>query len=220
MVVRRNGDISKHRGRSHSQNDTSVARTVFGACWVRYPSYPIKTVSFRNADSVSRDVYFPMTTQSDVILSRSAWNALWIGFWNELKIWMRLCRLALYFLPLFLTYPLTLLHNDLWKSWLRWMRYTLESCGPAFIKWGQWASTRRDLFPLDVSNELRKLQTESPAHTYVSAFYRNPIYISAALRQANVRFDLLLDFLSMPFLMILKTSLSLAVALAKSTKLD
>lgn len=88
--------------------------------------------------------------------------------WNELCIWFRLGSLMFYFLPLFAMYPLTSLNVSLWHIWLSWLRHTLETCGPAFIKWGQWASTRRDLFAPDVSLELRKLQTESPAHRFVN----------------------------------------------------
>ena len=32
--------------------------------------------------------------------------------------------------------------------------------GPAFIKWGQWAATRHDLFPPDMCEELEKLHTQ------------------------------------------------------------
>lgn len=36
--------------------------------------------------------------------------------------------------------------------------------GPAFMKWGQWAATRVDIFPPDMCKELAKLQTKAPAH--------------------------------------------------------
>ncbi|KAF5831929.1 T23J18.5 [Dunaliella salina] len=39
--------------------------------------------------------------------------------------------------------------------------------GPAFIKWGQWAATRPDLFPLDLCHALEQLQTKAPAHPAV-----------------------------------------------------
>ena len=32
--------------------------------------------------------------------------------------------------------------------------------GPAFIKWGQWASTRPDIFPADICEELSKLHMQ------------------------------------------------------------
>ncbi|EIE27087.1 ABC1-domain-containing protein [Coccomyxa subellipsoidea C-169] len=49
-------------------------------------------------------------------------------------------------------------------------RATLESAGPAFIKWGQWAATRHDLFPPDFCTALEQLHTQAilfvqaPAH--------------------------------------------------------
>lgn len=52
------------------------------------------------------------------------------------------------------------------KTWLHVVRHTLERAGPAFIKWGQWAATRPDLFPRDLCTELSKLQTEAPAHNF------------------------------------------------------
>jgi len=119
-----------------------------------------------SADAPSRDAYFPLQPSlRSPIASSSRLEVLLAHVWNELCIWLRLCRLTFYFLPLFLMYPLTSLNESLWRLWLRYLRHSLESCGPAFIKWGQWASTRRDLFAPDVSLELRKLQTESPAHS-------------------------------------------------------
>ncbi|KAI3680620.1 hypothetical protein L6452_35393 [Arctium lappa] len=52
------------------------------------------------------------------------------------------------------------------KRWLRIVRRTLEIAGPAFIKWGQWAATRPDLFPRDLCTELSKLHTKAPEHSF------------------------------------------------------
>lgn len=52
------------------------------------------------------------------------------------------------------------------KSWLRLVHRTLELAGPAFIKWGQWAATRPDLFASDLCTELSKLHTKAPAHSF------------------------------------------------------
>ncbi|KAK9269057.1 hypothetical protein L1049_000825 [Liquidambar formosana] len=52
------------------------------------------------------------------------------------------------------------------KTWLRVVHLTLEKAGPAFIKWGQWAAARPDLFPRDLCNELAKLHTKAPAHSF------------------------------------------------------
>ncbi len=43
------------------------------------------------------------------------------------------------------------------------LRLALECLGPTFVKLGQALSTRRDLIPLDIANELAKLQDQVPA---------------------------------------------------------
>lgn len=52
------------------------------------------------------------------------------------------------------------------KKWLHVVHHTLEKAGPAFIKWGQWAAARPDLFPRDLCAELGKLHTKAPAHSF------------------------------------------------------
>ncbi|XP_011086136.1 probable serine/threonine-protein kinase abkC isoform X2 [Sesamum indicum] len=52
------------------------------------------------------------------------------------------------------------------KLWLQVVHQTLERAGPAFIKWGQWAATRPDLFPRDLCMELSKLHTQAPEHSF------------------------------------------------------
>ncbi len=43
------------------------------------------------------------------------------------------------------------------------LRLALEALGPIFVKFGQVLSTRRDLIPLDIADELAKLQDQVPA---------------------------------------------------------
>lgn len=52
------------------------------------------------------------------------------------------------------------------KLWLQVVHRTLERAGPAFIKWGQWAATRPDLFPRDLCTELSKLHMKAPEHSF------------------------------------------------------
>ena len=42
------------------------------------------------------------------------------------------------------------------------LRQALETLGPIFVKFGQVLSTRRDLVPLDIADELAKLQDRVP----------------------------------------------------------
>src|SRR5579859_8236570 len=43
------------------------------------------------------------------------------------------------------------------------LREALETLGPIFVKFGQVLSTRRDLVPLDIADELAKLQDRVPS---------------------------------------------------------
>ncbi|CAN6980999.1 unnamed protein product [Brassica rapa subsp. trilocularis] len=52
------------------------------------------------------------------------------------------------------------------KLWLETVHRTLERAGPAFIKWGQWAATRPDLFPKDLCTQLSKLHSDAPQHSF------------------------------------------------------
>ena len=42
------------------------------------------------------------------------------------------------------------------------LRLALENLGPIFVKFGQMLSTRRDLMPADIADELAKLQDQVP----------------------------------------------------------
>ena len=60
------------------------------------------------------------------------------------------------------------------------LRQALESLGPIFVKFGQVLSTRRDLLPLELADELAKLQDQVPpfptaqVHTQIKAAYGRP----------------------------------------------
>ncbi|KAK8493735.1 hypothetical protein V6N12_034384 [Hibiscus sabdariffa] len=52
------------------------------------------------------------------------------------------------------------------EKWLEVVHRTLEMAGPAFIKWGQWAATRPDLFPRDLCVKLSELHSKAPEHSF------------------------------------------------------
>uniref|UniRef100_A0A5B7ABP1 Putative serine/threonine-protein kinase abkC isoform X1 n=1 Tax=Davidia involucrata TaxID=16924 RepID=A0A5B7ABP1_DAVIN len=84
-----------------------------------------------------------------------------------LILFLRAIYLAILFSPCIAMAPFAdSLGTEFRKIWLRVVHLTLEKAGPAFIKWGQWAATRPDLFPRDLCAELAKLHTKAPAHSY------------------------------------------------------
>ena len=52
------------------------------------------------------------------------------------------------------------------RYWFRLLVYTIERCGPVYVKLGQWAATRRDLFPQEMCEQLAKLQRHAQIHDW------------------------------------------------------
>ncbi|KAI2500225.1 kinase [Fragilaria crotonensis] len=52
------------------------------------------------------------------------------------------------------------------KVWFSWVASCLAASGPAFIKWGQWASTRSDMFPESLCAALSQLTNDAPTHSW------------------------------------------------------
>lgn len=94
-------------------------------------------------------------------------SALIFFLLEGLILFLRAIYLAFLFSPSIVMAPLAdFFGTEYRKAWVQTVRVTLEKAGPAFIKWGQWAATRPDLFPIDLCNELAELHTKAPAHSY------------------------------------------------------
>lgn len=95
-------------------------------------------------------------------LSSLVWS-IWEGF----TLLLRAVHLTFLFFPATALAPFADKFNVAFRRrWLSLVRRTLEMAGPAFIKWGQWAATRPDLFPSDLCVELAKLHSAAPAHGF------------------------------------------------------
>ncbi|XP_019400233.1 PREDICTED: uncharacterized aarF domain-containing protein kinase 2 isoform X2 [Crocodylus porosus] len=81
-----------------------------------------------------------------------------LGF--SLHLGLRACVLLLKFGPLILLYPWTYLCSGFTSLWLQLLLKATESSGPTFIKLGQWASTRRDLFSEEFCTKFSKLHVK------------------------------------------------------------
>lgn len=80
-----------------------------------------------------------------------------------LRLGLRALVLLLKFGPLLLLYPLT----RRWAShWLDALLWVTETSGPTFIKLGQWASTRRDIFSRDFCDRFSRLHVRVKPHVW------------------------------------------------------
>jgi len=85
---------------------------------------------------------------------------------ERLGLTLRGLFLGFLFMPAIALTPVVLYLGVFKEQWAILVRKTLEVAGPAFIKWGQWASTRRDLFPPAFCREVSKLQVGVPSHKF------------------------------------------------------
>ncbi|TFK02839.1 muscarinic acetylcholine receptor M2 [Platysternon megacephalum] len=90
-------------------------------------------------------------------------------FWRlgfALRLGLRACVLLLKFGPLLLLYPVTYLSSGFAALWLHLLLKATESSGPTYIKLGQWACTRRDLFSEEFCIKFSKLHVKVTPHPW------------------------------------------------------
>ncbi|KAI0019176.1 hypothetical protein F4780DRAFT_461033 [Xylariomycetidae sp. FL0641] len=94
--------------------------------------------------------------------------------WEPLCTGVRFCHLVVIFVPVILTVPAIWLGNrqperdnersgTLW--WYNFLVWAMEAAGPAFIKLGQWAASRTDIFPNEMCDIMGELHSHAPAHS-------------------------------------------------------
>ncbi|QDX82111.1 ubiquinone biosynthesis regulatory protein kinase UbiB [Denitratisoma sp. DHT3] len=69
------------------------------------------------------------------------------------------------------------------------LRQALEALGPIFVKFGQLLSTRRDLLPSDIADELARLQDQVPAFPWEQARARLEACYGKPVDQVFTRFE-------------------------------
>lgn len=83
-----------------------------------------------------------------------------------LRLTLRALVLLLKFGPIVLLSPFTLVSSRWASCWLDALLWVTESSGPAFIKLGQWASTRRDIFPQEFCERFSRLHVKVRPHSW------------------------------------------------------
>lgn len=88
-----------------------------------------------------------------------------------LRLGLRAGILLVKFFPLLFLYPLTYLAPGLSTLWFHLLLKATETSGPTYIKLGQWASTRRDLFSEAFCDLFSKLHVQVTPHPWARTEY-------------------------------------------------
>lgn len=91
-----------------------------------------------------------------------------LGFIHRLRLGIRFVYLCVVFSPVVILYTLSRLLGDVWlanSSW-QYVLFALQRAGPAFVKLGQWASTRRDIFSKEFCDVLSGLHLHCYFHSW------------------------------------------------------
>ena len=86
---------------------------------------------------------------------------------SYLQLTLRFLYLLIIFSPVIATSGLAVVSN-LFRThvWFWLLSKSIAVSGAAFIKWGQWASTRPDIFPSELCTALAVLQANAPEHSW------------------------------------------------------
>lgn len=83
-----------------------------------------------------------------------------------LRLTLRALVLLLKFGPLLFLSPLALVSTKWASHWLDALLWVTETSGPTFIKLGQWASTRRDIFSQEFCERFSRLHVKVRPHSW------------------------------------------------------
>jgi len=93
----------------------------------------------------------------------------------------RLCTYGAYLAPVSILAPLAYYKPEMEDTLWSYLIWSFESLGPTFIKLAQWASTRPDLFPPELTHRLEKLQDQVTIGS-------NFAYVEATMEEAFGKF--------------------------------
>jgi hypothetical protein len=104
---------------------------------------------------------------------------------NLLQLTLRAIHLFILFSPLISTLGIAMMSTTFRQgTWYRLLTACIASAGAAWIKWGQWSSTRRDMFPDALCDNLSKLHSDAPAHS--AAYSRDILERSLGLARGKL----------------------------------
>lgn len=150
----------------HSIGRGRNCRILFGVTGIGAAGMGKKMSSVDEKSSIKFSVHI----QEDASFLKSLVYVI-VDLLNALKMIFRTIQLAVICAPLFISAPVVILLNgeEMKKRWFSLLVRTLEQCGPVWVKFGQWAATRRDLFPENLCDQLSQLQKCARVHAWKSS---------------------------------------------------
>ena len=107
-------------------------------------------------------------------VGRTIWFLLDQYIYEPICTTLRFIHLVIIFVPVIATVPAIWLgrrqkDSDNERSgtiwWYGFLVSSMERAGPAFIKLGQWAASRSDIFPAEMCSVMSELHSNAPAHS-------------------------------------------------------
>lgn len=120
------------------------------------------------------DDYVPELLRGSHKWRKTIWRALDTYIIEPLATGLRFLHLVIIFVPVIFTVPVMWLGarqpdrdnertGTLW--WYGFLVSSMERAGAAFIKLGQWAASRTDIFPTEMCSIMSALHSNAPAHS-------------------------------------------------------
>ncbi|CAG5957735.1 unnamed protein product [Menidia menidia] len=119
-------------------------------------------VSVSTSAARCQEVILPSQTRARKSLAKVQVHKLIFFF----RLSLRALVLLLKFSPLLLLAPFAFVSSRCASFWLDALLWVTESSGPTFIKLGQWASTRRDIFPGEFCERFSRLHVKVRPHSW------------------------------------------------------
>ena len=127
--------------------------------WKKQDVDPIEQV-FQN---IPKEVF-----KKDVLTrpKRSSFGRIFFRLLYNIKLGLRFVQLSCIYFPILVLYPFACVSRTTKRYWWRLLLFACELTGPTFIKLGQWASTRRDLFDEEFCLIFSKLHNQTQHHSW------------------------------------------------------
>eukprot|EP00730_Choanoeca_flexa_P006473 TRINITY_DN12159_c0_g1_i3.p1 TRINITY_DN12159_c0_g1~~TRINITY_DN12159_c0_g1_i3.p1 ORF type:complete len:558 (+),score=130.89 TRINITY_DN12159_c0_g1_i3:186-1859(+) len=126
---------------------------------------PVAQCSAATLEPERKSLHSRVVTLTDHLSALKDENAVW----RALRVARRILRHFVLFAPPLVVLPIAWLLKTplpfLWDGWWRWFLWTVQISGPTFIKFGQWASARRDLFSEEVCQRCSHLHDSVMHHS-------------------------------------------------------